>query len=118
MSKRRKWIICESDSSDPCGDYINTLKKKAFKKEANAEVFESIVADFQRERELENENFFYENERNDFLDKNGESLPYEPLEISVAALQFKYKKLKVKWTSITCDARRGSGLKLTIDEGC
>ena len=51
MSKRRKWIICESDSSDPCGDYINTLEKKAFKKEANAEVFESIVADFQRERE-------------------------------------------------------------------
>ena len=51
LSKRRKWIICESDSSDPCGDYINTLEKKAFKKEANAEVFESIVADFQRERE-------------------------------------------------------------------
>ena len=67
------------------------------KKEANAKVFESIVADFQREREreLEDEKFVYENERNNFLDKNGESLPYEPLEISVAALQFKYKKLKV-----------------------
>ena len=77
-----------------------------------------IVADFQKERELEDENFVYENERNNFLDKNGESLPYEPLEISVAALQFKYKKLKVKWTSITCDVRRGSGLKLTADEGC
>ena len=35
----------------------------------------------------------------------------------MAALQFKYKKLKAKWTSITCDARGGSGLKGTADEG-
>ena len=34
----------------PCADYINTLEKKTLKKEANAEVFESILADFQRER--------------------------------------------------------------------
>ena len=27
------------------------------------------------------------------------------------------KKLKAKWTSITCDARSGSGLKRTADEG-
>ena len=45
------------------------------------------------------------------------SIPYEPLELSVAALQLKYKKLKAKWTSITCDARGGSGLKGTADEG-
>ena len=101
--------------ADPCADYINTLEKKALKKEANAEVFESVLADFQRE--LEDENFSYENERNDFLDKNGASLPYEPLELSVAALQFKYKKFKAKWTSMTCDARGGSGLKGTADEG-
>ena len=69
----------------------------------------------ERERELEDEN--YENDRKNFLDKNGASLPYEPLELSVAALQFKYKKLKAKWTSITCDARGGSGLKGTADEG-
>ena len=67
--------------------YINTLQKKALKKEANAEVFQSILADFQRE--LKDENFVYENERKNFLDKNGVSLPYEPLELSVAALQFK-----------------------------
>ena len=47
--------------ADPRADYINTLEKKALKKEANAEVFESILADFQRE--LEDENFIYENER-------------------------------------------------------
>ena len=88
--------------ADPYADYINTLEKKTLKKEANAEVFESILADFQRERErerereLEGENFIYENERKSFLDKNGASLPYEPLELSVAALQFKYKKIKAK----------------------
>ena len=37
--------------ADPYADYMNTLEKKALKKEANAEVFESILADFQRERE-------------------------------------------------------------------
>ena len=31
--------------------YINTLEKKTLKKEANAKVFESILADFQRGRE-------------------------------------------------------------------
>ena len=35
----------------------------------------------------------------------------------MAALQFKYKKLKAKWTSITCDARGGSVFKGTADEG-
>ena len=69
------------------------------------------------ERELEDENFIYENERNNFLNKNGGSLPYKQLELSVAALQFKYKKLKAKWTSITCDARGGSVFKGTADEG-
>ena len=118
--KARNWTKEEIELfarviADPCADYINTLEKKALKKEANAEVFESILADFQRE--LEDENFIYENERKNFLDKNGASLPYEPLELSVAALQFKYKKLKAKWTSITCDARSGSGLKGTADEG-
>ena len=34
----------------------------------------------------------------------------------MAALQFKSKKLKAKWTSITCDARGGSGFKGTADE--
>ena len=92
--KARNWTKEEIELfarviADPCADYINTLEKKALKKEANAEVFESILADFQRE--LENENFIYENERKNFLDKNGASLPYEPLELSVAALQFKYK---------------------------
>ena len=95
--------------ADPCADYINTLENKALKKEANAEFFESILADFQRE--LEEENFIYENERKNFLNKNGASLPYERLELSVAALQFKYKTLTAKWTSITCDARGGSVLK-------
>ena len=37
--------------ADPYADYMNTLEKKTLKKEANAEVFESILADFQRERE-------------------------------------------------------------------
>ena len=92
--KARNWTKEEIELfarviADPCADYINTLEKKALKKEANAEVFESILADFQRE--LEDENFIYENERKNFLDKNGASLPYEPLELSVAALQFKYK---------------------------
>ena len=92
--KARNWTKEEIELfarviADPCADYINTLEKKALKKEANAEVFESILADFQKE--LENENFIYENERKNFLDKNGASLPYEPLELSVAALQFKYK---------------------------
>ena len=41
--------------ADPCADYINTLENKALKKEANAEFFESILADFQRERERERE---------------------------------------------------------------
>ena len=45
--------------ADPCADYINALEKRALKKEANAKVFESILADFQRE--LEDENFIYEN---------------------------------------------------------
>ena len=103
--------------ADPYADYINALEKKALKKEAIAEVFESILVDFQRKRELEDENFIYENERKHFFEKNGASLPYEPLQLSVAALQFKYKKLKAKWTSITCDARSGSGLKGTADEG-
>ena len=35
----------------------------------------------------------------------------------MAALQFKYKKLKAKWTSTTCDSRGGIGLKGTADEG-
>ena len=35
--------------ADPCAAYINTSEKKALKKEANVEVFESILADFQRE---------------------------------------------------------------------
>ena len=92
--KARNWTKEEIELfarviADPCADYINTLEKKALKKEANAEVFESILADFQRE--LEDENFIYENERKNFLDKNGAPLPYEPLELSVAALQFKYK---------------------------
>ena len=34
--------------ADPCADYIITLEKKALEKEANAEAFESILADFQR----------------------------------------------------------------------
>ena len=84
------------------------FRKKGFEKG------ESILADFRRE--LEDQNFIYENERKNFPDKNGASLPYEPLKLSVAALQFKYKKVKAKWTSITCDARGGSGLKGTIDE--
>ena len=37
--------------ADPCADYINALEKRALKKEANAKVFESILADFQRGRE-------------------------------------------------------------------
>ena len=116
--KARNWTKEEIELfarviADPCADYINTLEKKALKKEANAEVFESILADFQRE--LEDENFIYENERKNFLDKNGASLPEEPLELSVSALQFKCKKLKAKWTSITCDARGGSGLNGTAD---
>ena len=125
---------------------------KALKKDANTTVFESILADFQREREREREreteterdrdrdrereterqtdrdrqtdrqteredkNFIYENERKNFLYKNGVSLPHEPLELSVAALQFKYKQLKAKWISITCDARGGSGLKETAEQ--
>ena len=118
--KARNWTKEEIELfarviADPCADYINTLEKKALKKEANADVFESILADFQRE--LEDENFIYENERKNFLDKNEASLPYEPLELSVAALQFKYKKLKAKWTSITCDARGGSGLKEVAEGG-
>ena len=80
-------------ADDPYADYINALEKKALKKEAIAEVFESILVDFQRKRELEDENFIYENERNNFLER---SLPYEPLQLSVAARQFKYKKLKAK----------------------
>ena len=116
--KARNWTKEEIELfarviADPCTDYINTLEKKALKKEANTEV-ESILADFQRE--LDDENFIYENERKNFLDKNGASLPCEPLELSVAALQFKYKRLKAKWTSITCDARGGSVLKGTADE--
>ena len=118
--KARNWTKEEVElfvrvTADLCADYINALEKKVLKKEANAEVFESILADFQRE--LEDENFIYENERNNFLDKNDASLPEEPLELSVTALQFKYKKLKAKRTSITCDARGGSGLKGTADEG-
>ena len=118
--KARNWTKEEIELfarviADPCPNHINTLEKKVLKKEANAEVFESILADFQRE--LEDENFIYENERKNFLDKNGASLPYEPLELSVAALQFKYKKLKAKWRSITCDARGGSGLKGTAEKG-
>ena len=35
----------------------------------------------------------------------------------MAALQLKYKKLKAKWTSTTCDARGGGELKGTADEG-
>ena len=35
----------------------------------------------------------------------------------MAALQLKYRKLKAKWTSITCDARGGGELKGTADEG-
>ena len=127
---------------------------KALKKDANTTVFESILADFQRERERkkererqrqrqretetetereterqtdrqtdrdrqterEDKNFIYENERKNFLYKNGVSLPHEPLELSVAALQFKYKQLKAKWISITCDARGGSGLKETAEQ--
>ena len=82
--RARNWT---KEEIDPCADYINTLQKKALKKEANAEVFQSILADFQRE--LKDKNFVYENERKNFLDKNGASLPYEPLELSVPALQFK-----------------------------
>ena len=99
--RARNWT---KEEIDPCADYINTLQKKALKKvvnadyintlwkkalkkEANAEVFQSILADFLRE--LKDDNFIYENERKNFLDKNGASLPYEPLELSVAALQFK-----------------------------
>ena len=64
--KARNWTKEETELfarviADPCADYINTLEKKALKKEANAEVFESILADFQRE--LEDENFIYEHER-------------------------------------------------------
>ena len=81
--------------ADPYADYINTLEKKTLKKEANAVNF-SRFSERERERELEGENFIYENERKNFLDKNGASLPYEPLELSVAALQFKYKKIKAK----------------------
>ena len=35
----------------------------------------------------------------------------------MATRQFKYNKLKAKWTSITYDRRGGSGLKGTADEG-
>ena len=58
--KARNWTKEEIELfarviADPCADYINTLEKKALKKEANAEVFESILADFQRGRERERE---------------------------------------------------------------
>ena len=64
--KARNWTKEEIELfarviADPCPNHINTLEKKVLKKEANAEVFESILADFQRE--LEDENFIYENER-------------------------------------------------------
>ena len=72
--------------------------------------------DRDRQTEREDKNFIYENERKNFLYKNGVSLPHEPLELSVAALQFKYKQLKAKWISITCDARGGSGLKETAEQ--
>ena len=92
--KARNWTKEEIELfarviADSCTDYINSLEKKALKKEANTEVFESILADSQRE--LEDENFIHENERKNLLDKNGVSLPYEPLELSAAALQVKYK---------------------------
>ena len=61
MKKRKKarnWTKEEIELfarviADPCADYINTLEKKALKKETNAEVFESILTGFQRERERE-----------------------------------------------------------------
>ena len=41
--RARNWT---KEEIDPCADYINTLQKKALKKEANAEVFESILGGF------------------------------------------------------------------------
>ena len=60
QKKARNWTKEEIELfarviADPYADYINTLEKKTLKKEANAEVFESILADFQRERERERE---------------------------------------------------------------
>ena len=73
--KARNWtkekieLFARVIADDPYTDYPNALEKKALKKEAIAEVFESILVDFQRKRELEDENFIYENERNNFLEK-------------------------------------------------
>ena len=50
LDKRRSWIISESDSRP-----MHSLEKKVLKKEAKAKVFESVLTDFERERERERE---------------------------------------------------------------
>ena len=54
--------------------------------------------------------FILENERILFNDKNGEILPYEPLELTVPGLQFKYNELIGKWMIKINDAKGGSRL--------
>ena len=108
MKKRKKarnWTKEEIELfarviADPFADYINILEKKALKKKANAEIFESILADFQRE--LEGNNFIYENERQIFRDKNGASLRTAGTISGCSPVQVQEIKSKVDQHNLRC----------------
>ena len=118
--RTRNWTKDETELfatvlADPDENFSDTLEKKSPKKQATAEVFESILSTFATE--LSNPDFIGENEKNNLSDKKGNIIEYEHLDLTVASLQYKYKKLKQKWTDITNDAKGGSGLKGSADEG-
>ena len=116
-TKQRNWTKDETELfteilADPDQKFLDTLERKALKKEKNRELFEEMKAIF--DVELFNPDFVEKNRINSM--RKGEVLVHTDPDTSVPRLLDKYKNLKSKWTAITEDARTGSGLTGTKDE--
>ena len=107
MQRDRNWTDMETEAfatllADSDFNYASTLETKALKKQANKEVFQSIM-----------ENFKVLLADPGFVEENKAFFPEETvtdLEVTIQKLRTKYNNLKKQWRSIVDRAKVGSGL--------
>ena len=88
--------------------FASNLEKLALKKSSNNEVFTHIKKLF--DQVLQDPSFREQNNRNNFVLKDGTALKYVNIDTSVEKLRRKYANLKTEWRKLRDRVKLGSGL--------
>ena len=113
--KSRNWTDLETEEfcrvlADPDSDFCLTLEKKALKKPANKEVFETIQEELKIK--LQDDEFL---KFNQLYSDVGDDSPLSALDISIPKLRNKYNNLKKDWRKRVDRAKNGSGLRVEAE---